>query len=175
MGGLGLTFSSHLGGLLSLTFISFNVPILIICSLGIHVFKLWTADQSVTSQSQVTLYKITYIAKGELIKSDGFINLAMMFIIFFVVNIVSMEITYFICGVIYGCMVRSRIWDYAITVTIFHVMLSSLGKFDIHLKLKLVNKNCSFDVFVSRFSCYIMIFMDLADQYCTRFPNEQKF
>ncbi|CAG2207462.1 unnamed protein product [Mytilus edulis] len=42
------------------------------------------------------------------------------------VNVISMEVTYFICGVVFGVLVRSRVWDYAITVSVIHILLSCL-------------------------------------------------
>lgn len=44
------------------------------------------------------------------------------------VNLVSLELTYFCSGLLFAAVVRRRVWDYAVTVTLLHVMITSLGK-----------------------------------------------
>ncbi len=39
-----------------------------------------------------------------------------------------MEVTYFLSTWLFVVMLPFRLWDFAITVTVFHVLLSSLGK-----------------------------------------------
>lgn len=39
-----------------------------------------------------------------------------------------MEITYFCSGLLFAAVVRRQVWDYALTVTLLHVVISSLGK-----------------------------------------------
>ena len=46
----------------------------------------------------------------------------------FSVNLVSMEVTFLVCGVIFGVIVKWRVWDCAITVTVLHILMSCLGK-----------------------------------------------
>uniref|UniRef100_A0A3Q3VSQ3 Transmembrane protein 244 n=1 Tax=Mola mola TaxID=94237 RepID=A0A3Q3VSQ3_MOLML len=46
----------------------------------------------------------------------------------YLVNLVSLELTYFCSGLLFAAVVRRRVWDYAVTVTLLHVMITSLGK-----------------------------------------------
>ena len=39
-----------------------------------------------------------------------------------------MELTYFSCGLLFAAVVRRWVWDYALTVTFLHVLLTSLGE-----------------------------------------------
>ncbi|XP_072136795.1 putative transmembrane protein 244 [Mobula birostris] len=41
------------------------------------------------------------------------------------VNLISMELTYFVCGLLFAGVVKEWIWDYAITVTLIHVAVTS--------------------------------------------------
>ncbi|XP_051880875.1 transmembrane protein 244 [Pristis pectinata] len=41
------------------------------------------------------------------------------------VNLVSMELTYFVCGLLFAGVIKEWIWDYAITVTLIHVTVTS--------------------------------------------------
>ncbi|XP_043940951.1 transmembrane protein 244 isoform X2 [Protopterus annectens] len=43
----------------------------------------------------------------------------------YLVNLLSMELTYFICGLLFAVVVKRWVWDYAITVTFVHVSLTS--------------------------------------------------
>lgn len=43
-------------------------------------------------------------------------------------NLVSLELTYFCSGLLFAAVVRRRVWDYALTVTLLHVMITSLGE-----------------------------------------------
>ncbi|XP_048413735.1 transmembrane protein 244-like isoform X6 [Stegostoma tigrinum] len=45
----------------------------------------------------------------------------------YLVNLLSMELTYFTSGILFAIIVRKRVWDYSITVTLIHVILSSAG------------------------------------------------
>ncbi|TNN75692.1 Transmembrane protein 244 [Liparis tanakae] len=45
----------------------------------------------------------------------------------YLVNVLSLELTYFCSGICFAAVVRSRVWDYALTVTLLHVMITSLG------------------------------------------------
>ena len=47
----------------------------------------------------------------------------------FPVNFVSMLVTFALSGVGMGVVVRKRVWDYSITITVIHVLLSALGEF----------------------------------------------
>lgn len=47
---------------------------------------------------------------------------------FFLVNLLSLELTYFCSGLLFAAVVRRRVWDYALTVTLVHVMITSLGE-----------------------------------------------
>ena len=42
---------------------------------------------------------------------------------------ISMFVTFTICGAVYGFYIENRVWDYAITVTILHTLASCFGKF----------------------------------------------
>lgn len=46
----------------------------------------------------------------------------------FSVNLLSLELTYFCSGLLFAAVVRRRVWDYAVTVTLVHVMITSLGE-----------------------------------------------
>lgn len=43
-------------------------------------------------------------------------------------NLLSLELTYFCSGLLFAAVVRRRVWDYAFTVTLLHVMITSLGE-----------------------------------------------
>ncbi|XP_074832645.1 putative transmembrane protein 244 isoform X2 [Carettochelys insculpta] len=44
----------------------------------------------------------------------------------YLVNLLSMELTYFICGLLFAALLKQWVWDYAITVTLAHVALASV-------------------------------------------------
>nr|XP_051710295.1 transmembrane protein 244 [Oryctolagus cuniculus] len=44
------------------------------------------------------------------------------------VLLVSTEVTYFVCGLLFVPVVEEWLWDYAISVTILHVAITSAGK-----------------------------------------------
>ncbi|KAF0045388.1 hypothetical protein F2P81_001917 [Scophthalmus maximus] len=46
----------------------------------------------------------------------------------YLVNLLSLELTYFCSGLLFAAVVRRRVWDYALTVTLLHVMITSLGE-----------------------------------------------
>lgn len=46
----------------------------------------------------------------------------------FPVNLVSLELTYFCSGLLFAAVVQRRVWDYALTVTLVHVAVTSLGE-----------------------------------------------
>lgn len=48
--------------------------------------------------------------------------------VFFAVNLLSLELTYFCSGLLFAAVVRRRVWDYALTVTLLHVMITSVGE-----------------------------------------------
>lgn len=48
------------------------------------------------------------------------------------VNLLSMELTYFCSGLLFAAVVRRWVWDYALTVTLLHVLLTSLGETRTH-------------------------------------------
>lgn len=48
------------------------------------------------------------------------------------VNLLSLELTYFCSGLLFAAVVKRRVWDYAFTVTLLHVLITSLGE---HKKL----------------------------------------
>ncbi|XP_008070293.1 transmembrane protein 244 isoform X3 [Carlito syrichta] len=43
------------------------------------------------------------------------------------VLLVSTEVTYFVCGLLFVLVVEEWVWDYAISVTILHVAITSTG------------------------------------------------
>uniref|UniRef100_A0A673ASA0 Transmembrane protein 244 n=1 Tax=Sphaeramia orbicularis TaxID=375764 RepID=A0A673ASA0_9TELE len=47
----------------------------------------------------------------------------------YLVNLLSLELTYFCSGILFAAVVRRRVWDYALTVTLLHVLITSLGDF----------------------------------------------
>ncbi|XP_061920154.1 putative transmembrane protein 244 isoform X1 [Entelurus aequoreus] len=44
----------------------------------------------------------------------------------YLVNLLSLELTYFSSGLLFAAVVKRRVWDYAATVTILHVFITSL-------------------------------------------------
>ncbi|KAM8870859.1 putative transmembrane protein 244 isoform 1-T2 [Spinachia spinachia] len=44
----------------------------------------------------------------------------------YLVNLLSLELTYFCSGLFFAAVVKRRVWDYALTVTLLHVMITSL-------------------------------------------------
>ncbi|XP_038652298.1 transmembrane protein 244-like isoform X2 [Scyliorhinus canicula] len=45
----------------------------------------------------------------------------------YLVNLLSMELTYFTSGLLFAAIVKKWVWDYSITITLIHVILSSAG------------------------------------------------
>ncbi|XP_041068873.1 transmembrane protein 244-like isoform X2 [Carcharodon carcharias] len=43
----------------------------------------------------------------------------------YLVNLLSMELTYFTSGLLFAAIVKKWVWDYSITVTLIHIILSS--------------------------------------------------
>lgn len=43
-------------------------------------------------------------------------------------NLVSLELTYFCSGLLFAAVVQRRVWDYALTITLVHVAITSLGE-----------------------------------------------
>lgn len=46
----------------------------------------------------------------------------------FTVLVISLEITFFTCGLLFALVVEEWVWDYAVTVTIIHIVITSVGK-----------------------------------------------
>ncbi|XP_040020756.1 putative transmembrane protein 244 isoform X1 [Gasterosteus aculeatus] len=46
----------------------------------------------------------------------------------YLVNLLSLELTYFCSGLFFAAVVKRRVWDYALTVTLLHVLITSLGE-----------------------------------------------
>ncbi|XP_057691159.1 transmembrane protein 244-like [Corythoichthys intestinalis] len=44
----------------------------------------------------------------------------------YLVNLLSLELTYFCCGLLFAAVVKKRVWDYAFTVTLLHIIITSL-------------------------------------------------
>ncbi|XP_077455178.1 putative transmembrane protein 244 isoform X2 [Stigmatopora argus] len=44
----------------------------------------------------------------------------------YLVNLLSLEFTYFFCGLLFAAVVKKRVWDYAFTVTLLHIFITSL-------------------------------------------------
>ncbi|XP_043973158.1 transmembrane protein 244-like [Gambusia affinis] len=44
----------------------------------------------------------------------------------YLVNLLSLELTYFCSGILFAAVVKRRVWDYALTVTLLHVIITSL-------------------------------------------------
>ncbi|XP_078279015.1 putative transmembrane protein 244 [Rhinoraja longicauda] len=51
----------------------------------------------------------------------------------YLVILLSMELTFFISGLLFAAIIKKRIWDYALTITLSHVVLSSalMGEFPV--------------------------------------------
>ncbi|ESP00579.1 hypothetical protein LOTGIDRAFT_149763 [Lottia gigantea] len=49
------------------------------------------------------------------------------------VNVISMLVTFPLSGIFYGLIVRSRAWDYAVTVTLLHIVITCLVLLDFPL------------------------------------------
>ncbi|XP_054638625.1 uncharacterized protein LOC129185496 isoform X2 [Dunckerocampus dactyliophorus] len=47
----------------------------------------------------------------------------------YLVNILSLELTYFSSSLLFAVVVKRRVWDYAVTVTILHVFITSIGEY----------------------------------------------
>ncbi|XP_072101834.1 putative transmembrane protein 244 isoform X2 [Mobula birostris] len=43
----------------------------------------------------------------------------------YLVNLLSMELTYFISGLLFAAIVKERVWDYSFTVALSHILLTS--------------------------------------------------
>uniref|UniRef100_K7FQH0 Transmembrane protein 244 n=1 Tax=Pelodiscus sinensis TaxID=13735 RepID=K7FQH0_PELSI len=43
----------------------------------------------------------------------------------YLVLLISLEITYFVCGLLFVLIVEEWVWDYAITVTAIHIIITS--------------------------------------------------
>nr|XP_013814365.1 PREDICTED: transmembrane protein 244 [Apteryx mantelli mantelli] len=52
------------------------------------------------------------------IQSPGYQNKAVL--------LISLEITFFICGLLFALVVEEWVWDYAVTVTIIHIIITSV-------------------------------------------------
>lgn len=46
----------------------------------------------------------------------------------YLVNLISLELTYFCSGILFAAVVKRQVWDYALTVTLLHVIITSLGE-----------------------------------------------
>ncbi|XP_028327612.1 transmembrane protein 244-like isoform X2 [Gouania willdenowi] len=44
----------------------------------------------------------------------------------YLVNLLSLELTYFSSGLLFAAVVQWRVWDYALTVTLLHVLITSI-------------------------------------------------
>uniref|UniRef100_A0A8C4UV56 Transmembrane protein 244 n=1 Tax=Falco tinnunculus TaxID=100819 RepID=A0A8C4UV56_FALTI len=45
---------------------------------------------------------------------------------YYLVLVISLEITFFICGLLFALIVEEWVWDYAVTVTIIHIIITSV-------------------------------------------------
>ncbi|XP_072102053.1 putative transmembrane protein 244 [Mobula birostris] len=43
----------------------------------------------------------------------------------YLLNLLSMELTYFISGLLFAAIVKERVWDYSFTVALSHILLTS--------------------------------------------------
>ncbi|KAM4784654.1 putative transmembrane protein 244 isoform 2-T2 [Cyanocitta cristata] len=46
---------------------------------------------------------------------------------YYLVLVISLEITFFVCGLLFALVVEEWVWDYAVTVTIIHIIVTSVG------------------------------------------------
>ncbi|KFV65956.1 Transmembrane protein 244, partial [Dryobates pubescens] len=44
---------------------------------------------------------------------------------YYLVLVISLEITFFICGLLFALVVEEWVWDYAVTVTVLHILITS--------------------------------------------------
>uniref|UniRef100_A0A3P9KRB9 Transmembrane protein 244 n=2 Tax=Oryzias latipes TaxID=8090 RepID=A0A3P9KRB9_ORYLA len=44
----------------------------------------------------------------------------------YLVNLLSLELTYFCSGLFFAAVVKKQVWDYALTVTLLHIIITSL-------------------------------------------------
>ncbi|KAF6739710.1 Transmembrane protein 244 [Oryzias melastigma] len=47
----------------------------------------------------------------------------------YLVNLLSLELTYFCSGLFFAAVVKKQVWDYALTVTLLHIIITSLGEY----------------------------------------------
>ncbi|XP_031758395.1 transmembrane protein 244 [Xenopus tropicalis] len=52
----------------------------------------------------------------------------------YLANLISLEATFTICGLIFALVVEEWIWDYACTITLIHVIITSLVKMEFPLE-----------------------------------------
>ncbi|XP_041418869.1 transmembrane protein 244-like isoform X2 [Xenopus laevis] len=52
----------------------------------------------------------------------------------YLANLISLEVTFTICGLIFALLVEEWIWDYACTITLIHVIITSLVKMEFPLE-----------------------------------------
>ncbi|XP_010179477.1 PREDICTED: transmembrane protein 244 [Mesitornis unicolor] len=45
---------------------------------------------------------------------------------YYLVLVISLEITFFVCGLLFALVVEEWVWDYAVTVTIIHIIITSV-------------------------------------------------
>uniref|UniRef100_A0A7N8Y1J6 Transmembrane protein 244-like n=1 Tax=Mastacembelus armatus TaxID=205130 RepID=A0A7N8Y1J6_9TELE len=66
--------------------------------------------------------------KANITNKYDFYNVFFFFFLYWLhsVNLLSLELTYFCSGLLFAAVVRRRVWDYALTVTLLHVMITSL-------------------------------------------------
>lgn len=58
--------------------------------------------------------------------------IVLMCISVFLVLIISMEIAYVISGLLFALLVEEWVWDYAITITIIHITVTSAGRYIVY-------------------------------------------
>ncbi|NXG42218.1 TM244 protein, partial [Psilopogon haemacephalus] len=44
---------------------------------------------------------------------------------YYLALVISLEITFFICGLLFALVVEEWVWDYAVTVTVLHIIITS--------------------------------------------------
>lgn len=91
--------------------------------------KHWPSKNTRIKPLKIVLPKKFMFAKSLGCTSWLFVNFLLVFVFsFFTVNLISAEVTFFISGLMFALIVEEWVWDYAITVTLIHVGLTTVGK-----------------------------------------------
>ncbi|XP_045044972.2 putative transmembrane protein 244 isoform X2 [Desmodus rotundus] len=92
-------------------------------NLVICVILFYTVYYMVLSMGCVVLqvYEFSVLAPFDFKTSPSWLNTS------YKVLLISTEVTYFVCGLLFVLIVEEWVWDYAVSVTILHVAITSTG------------------------------------------------